>query len=162
MKLHFTCALSRRTWLRAIGFAVLSGNAVNLLAATTGRKKTFTATVTAYCGCPKCCAPTGLPLETASGTSPKQGRTLAGPRRLKFGSKVTFRLLNSNKPKAASGATGTSTNTCPAWVLNKTFIIEDRLAVKYDSRFDIFMDNHEDALKFGKHQMLVTITVKTP
>lgn len=160
MKLHFTCALSRRTWLRAIGFAVLSGNAVNLLAATTGQKKTFTATVTAYCGCPKCCKPTGLPLETASGTSPKQGRTLAGPRRLKFGSRVTFRLLNSDKHKAASGGTGTSTSTCPAWVLNKTFILEDRLAVKYDDRFDIFMDNHEDALKFGKRQMLVTITEK--
>ena len=162
MKSPMKCALSRRTWLKAIGLAGLSGNAVNLLAATAGQKRTFTATVTAYCGCPKCCKPTGLPLETASGTTPKQGRTVAGPRRLKFGSQVTFRLPKSDKPKAASGVTRPSSNTCPAWVLQNKFILEDRLAVRYDDRFDIFMDNHEDALKFGKHQMLVTITVKTP
>ncbi len=90
-------------------------------------------TVTAYCACIKCCgAWASKRPETASGTTPKQGRTVAAPRAVPFGSKVTIAGLG-------------------------TFVAEDRLAAKYDGRYDVFMSDHEAARRFGVRRLNVTI-----
>jgi 3D (Asp-Asp-Asp) domain-containing protein len=91
----------------------------------------FTATVTAYCACVKCCHQwSGGP--TASGKSPQQGITVAGPRWLKFGTRIHIEGIGER-------------------------VVEDRLARKYDGRFDVFFKNHDEALRFGKKRLLVTI-----
>jgi 3D (Asp-Asp-Asp) domain-containing protein len=84
----------------------------------------------AYCACTICCGPkaTGL---TASGVKPHQGITVASSRSIPFGTKI---LINGH-----------------------TYIVQDRLAKRYDSRVDIYFTKHTDALKFGKQKLTVTI-----
>jgi len=36
-------------------------------------------------------------------------------------------------------------------------IVQDRLAKRYDERFDVYMASHEDAKRFGKRKLKVTI-----
>ncbi len=94
-------------------------------------------TVTAYCACAKCCgAWASKRPETASGTTPKQGRTVAAPRAVPFGSKVTIAGLG-------------------------TLIAEDRLAAKFDGRYDVFMSDHEAARRFGVRRLNVTVARST-
>lgn len=38
-----------------------------------------------------------------------------------------------------------------------TYVVEDRLAKRYDDRIDIFLDSKHDCLKWGKQQRKVTI-----
>lgn len=86
-----------------------------------------TFTVTAYCAA-KCCTP-GHEL-TASGTHPAQGFTIAAPRGISLGTHLRIEGVG--------------------WR-----IVEDRLARKYDDRFDVYFERHEDAVKFGKRKLKV-------
>ena len=82
------------------------------------------ATLSAYCHCADCCGEANQP--TASGRWPVVGRTIAAPRRIPFGTKVI--LPNG-----------------------KILTVEDRLAKRFDHRFDVFLSSHMDAKKFGKN-----------
>lgn len=87
--------------------------------------------VTAYCACRICCGPNADGV-TAAGTKPKQGRTVAAPRSISFGTRVRIEGFNT------------------------TFIVEDRTARRFDGRWDIFFAKHKDALKFGKQRLTIT------
>lgn len=95
----------------------------------------FIATITAYCACVKCCG-TSSPGINAAGRAPVQGVSIAGPRRFPLGTRVKLEGMTN------------------------VFIIDDRLAKKYDSRFDLFFNSHSDALRFGKRRLRVTIIGK--
>jgi len=44
-------------------------------------------------------------------------------------------------------------------VAGHTYIVQDRLAKKYDGRFDVYFEKHSEALQFGiKTQTVVVIT----
>jgi 3D (Asp-Asp-Asp) domain-containing protein len=90
----------------------------------------MTTIITAYCSCVICCGPHASGLD-ASGKVPIEGKTVAGPRRYKLGTKV----LIDGKP----------------------YTITDRTAIRYDGRFDIYIKDHKRALKFGKKQLEVKI-----
>lgn len=77
--------------------------------------------ITAYCGCSKCCGKWSEFNLTASGTTPKQGRTI-GCNSLEFGTEI---IINGEK-----------------------YIVEDTGNMK-DNVIDIYFDLHEDALNFG-------------
>ena len=85
-------------------------------------------TVTGYCACPKCCGK-GAKRITAAGTRPMQGRTVAAPRNVPLGTKV----LIDGKP----------------------FTVEDRTARRFDGRWDIYFERHQDAKNFGKRKLKV-------
>ena len=85
-------------------------------------------TVTGYCACPKCCGK-GAKGITAAGTRPMQGRTVAAPRNVPLGTKV----LIDGKP----------------------FTVEDRTARRFDGRWDIYFERHQDAKNFGKRKLKV-------
>lgn len=88
----------------------------------------LTAICTAYCSCHVCTKGTGI---TASGVYPQQGITIAASRTLPFGTAVI--------------------------IDNHSYTVQDRLAKKYDSRFDIYFSNHKDALRYGIRTNKVTI-----
>ena len=85
-------------------------------------------TITAYCACSICCGPKARGI-TAAGTRPKQGRTIAAPRSVPLGSKVRVHGLPG------------------------VFTVEDRTARRFDGRWDIYFERHQDALKFGKRKL---------
>lgn len=88
-----------------------------------------TFTVTAYCACKECCGSQARGL-TASLVRPKQGVTVAGPRNLPFGTRV--------------------------WIEDQGwYVVQDRTALKYDGRFDIYFRSHRAAKKFGIRQLRV-------
>lgn len=89
-------------------------------------------TVTAYCNCEKCCGKWSKYNKTASGHTPKQGITVAGPRKYKFGTKIQIEGVGER-------------------------VIQDRLAKKYDNRIDLFFESHKEALKFGKRSLAVVV-----
>jgi 3D (Asp-Asp-Asp) domain-containing protein len=91
----------------------------------------FTATVTAYCACQKCCGPNASGL-AANGKPPIEGVTVAGPRRFKLGTKVTIATVGAR-------------------------VINDRLARKYDDRFDVYFTDHQAARRFGIRRLTVTV-----
>lgn len=93
----------------------------------------ITAIVTAYCSCKICCGPNAKGI-AANGHKPTPNYTVAASRSIPFGSKVLFD--------------------------KKTFVVEDRLAKRYDSRIDVFFNTHEEAKKFGKQTKQVTIITK--
>ena len=88
------------------------------------------AIITAYCACSLCCGPKPSGL-TASGLKPRQGITIAASRSIPFGTKV---VING-----------------------RTYTVQDRLAKRYDSRFDIYFTKHSDAKAFGIHTNTITI-----
>lgn len=85
----------------------------------------MTALVTAYCACALCCGREGG--LTASGARPVVGITIAAPRSIPFGSRVSIRLPQG-------------------W---RTFTVQDRTSRRYDGRFDVFMPDHHSAKRFG-------------
>lgn len=89
-------------------------------------------TVTAYCNCEKCCGKWSKYNKTASGHTPKQGITVAAPRKYKFGTKIQIEGVGER-------------------------VIQDRLAKKYDNRIDLFFESHKEALKFGKRSLAVIV-----
>ena len=88
-------------------------------------------TVTAYCPCKVCCGQwSGGP--TASGKMPVAGVTVAGPRSIPFGTKVWIEGVGER-------------------------VVQDRLARKYNGRFDVFFASHAEALRFGRRTLKVRI-----
>lgn len=78
--------------------------------------------LTAYCPCAKCCGK--WTNQTATGVTPKQGRTIAvDPKIIPYGSKV---IINGH-----------------------TYIAEDCGGAIKGNRIDVFFDSHSVALQFG-------------
>lgn len=104
---------------------------VLILLMLVARADNKTYAVTAYCACVKCCGKwSGGP--TASGVMPVEGVTVAGPRRIPFGTVVFVEGVGKR-------------------------VVQDRLARRYDDRFDVYFEKHEDALKFGIRKLKVKI-----
>jgi 3D (Asp-Asp-Asp) domain-containing protein len=87
----------------------------------------LTFTVTAYCPCVKCCGPQAAGL-TASGARARVGVTVAAPRRIPFGTRLRLPGIG-------------------------TRIVQDRLARRYDSRLDVFVATHAEAVRFGVRRL---------
>ena len=98
------------------------------------------AVLTAYCACKLCCGPNAKGI-CANGQRPKEGVTCAASRVIPFSSTIEFK-----------GTTGKI----------ETRTVQDRLAKRYDSRFDIYFTKHSDAKKFGikTNQTVIIITLK--
>ena len=90
----------------------------------------ITAVVTAYCSCKLCCGPNATGI-TANGHKPTPNHTIAGSRNLPFNTIVQ--------------------------IAGKTYYVEDRLAKRFDNRFDIYMGTHQEAKKHGIKTQQVTI-----
>lgn len=86
--------------------------------------------VTGYCACEVCCGKYADGM-TASGRPPIQGRTVAA-NFAPFGSILTIDGLKNS------------------------FVVEDRMNRKYSQRVDIYFQNHDEALRWGKQKRLVT------
>ena len=91
-----------------------------------------TATVTAYCACYKCCGKWSTAGITARGTKPRAGFTAAGPRNIKLGTRIYIE--------------GVGMRT-----------VEDRTARKFDGTWEVFLNRHSDARKFGRKQLKINI-----
>ena len=93
-------------------------------------KKLGTFNATAYCGCASCCGSAGG--HTASGTTPKAGRTIAtDPSVIPLGSKVM--------------------------IDGKEYVAEDTGGAIGGKRVDIFFSSHSAALQFGRRSVEVSI-----
>ena len=90
----------------------------------------LTAIITAYCHCTICCGPNAKGIN-ATGNKPQPNRSIAASRSIPFGSKVK--------------------------IGSHTYTVDDRLAKRFDSRFDIYMRDHLKAKKFGIRTNQVTI-----
>ena len=99
-----------------------------LLLLTAGHAAGATATVTAYCACTICCGKNAKGI-TAAGTRPLQGRTIAAPRSVPLGAKVRVQGLPG------------------------VFTVEDRTARRFDGRWDVYFERHQDAKNFGKRKL---------
>ena len=87
--------------------------------------------VTAYCACSLCC---GYPAKgiTSSGVKPIEGTTIAMSRTIPFNTKV---YIEGVGPR----------------------VVQDRLALKFDNRVDIYFKKHKDAKKFGIKKLKVIL-----
>ncbi|MBR3173347.1 MAG: 3D domain-containing protein [Eubacterium sp.] len=93
-------------------------------------KKLGTFNASAYCGCASCCGSAGG--HTASGTTPRAGRTIAtDPSVIPLGSKV---LIDG-----------------------KEYVAEDTGGAIGGKRIDIFFSSHSEALQFGRRSVEVSI-----
>ncbi len=91
------------------------------------------ATVVFYCGCRRCCGRWSRYGLTASGRRPVEGRTVAGPRRLPFGTRVFL--------------DGVGWRT-----------IEDRTARRWDGRFEVYVRSHARARRMGIRRAKVWVS----
>lgn len=82
--------------------------------------------ITAYCSCQKCCGKWSINKKTANGKTPMSNHTVAASRSIPFGTRLTIQGLKG------------------------VYVVEDRLAVRFDHRIDVYFDNHKAALAFGK------------
>ncbi len=86
--------------------------------------------VSAYCACEQCCGKTdGI---TASNTKAQQWHTVAAGSNYKFGTKIYISALE-NTPSGG-------------W-----FVVEDRGGKIDDSHLDVYFEDHQEALQFGRH-----------
>ncbi len=93
-------------------------------------KKLGTFNATAYCGCASCCGSAGG--HTASGTTPKAGRTIAtDPSTIPLGSKV---MIDGH-----------------------IYTAEDTGGAIGGKRVDIFFSSHSEALAFGRRSVEVSV-----
>ena len=90
----------------------------------------------AYCQCKTCCGPHAAGI-CADGNVPREGITVAASRAIPLGTRVAL--------------------TVPNLFTNRVFIVEDRLAKRFDDRVDIYFRSHKRALQFGKHNGTLTI-----
>lgn len=95
----------------------------------------MTAIVTAYCACRLCCGPNAHGV-CADGARPRQGVTVAASRSIPLGTRVT--------------------------IAGKTYVVQDRLAQRFDSRFDVFFASHAAAKRFGVQRLEVRIISPSP
>lgn len=91
--------------------------------------------ITAYCSCKLCCGSSATGL-SANNKPPIQGVTVAASRLYPLGTHLHIQGMTND------------------------FIIQDRLARRFDSRVDVYFNSHKDALRFSKQQRTVTIYVK--
>lgn len=85
--------------------------------------------VTAYCACMKCCGKTnGI---TASGVKATANHTIAAPRTFAFGTKV---IMNG-----------------------QTYVVEDRGGAIQGNRIDVYMNSHQEALRWGVRYLQLDI-----
>ena len=92
-------------------------------------------TLTAYCNCAKCCGRSGQ--KTASGTTPKEGRTIAvDPKVIPLGTKVK--------------------------IDGETYIAEDTGGAIKHNKIDIFFNSHQEALDFGVKKNVEVYKKKPP
>ena len=104
---------------RAFGCLLLGGFGAGLAALAAPR----TITVTAYCPCSRCCGQWAGG-RTASGTVPTEGRTVAATPDFRFGQRVKL--------------------------FGRIYVVEDRMSRRYRrDRIDIYMTDHNSAVKFG-------------
>ncbi len=68
---------------------------------------------------------------TAAGTRPRAGITIAGPRRIPLGTWVE--------------------------IGGHRYRVEDRTHKRFDGRWDIYMTDRQEALKFGKQELKVKV-----
>ena len=87
----------------------------------TSRGAKRTATITAY---------TWTGSKTASGTWPKEGRTVAGPRNVPFGTVVWIDGIGER-------------------------VVEDRTHQRYDGRYDVYMDSETECLNWGIQERMI-------
>lgn len=86
-------------------------------------------TATAYCSCEKCCGKWAKYNKTASGTTPKQGRTIAVDKNvIPLGSKVLIEGYGE-------------------------YIAEDTGSGIKGNRIDIYFESHQEALRFGRRKV---------
>lgn len=90
------------------------------------------ALVTAYCLCAACCGETGR--NTASGRPPVVGVTIAAPRSVPFGTWV--RIEVPGRPP----------------LLRR---VDDRTARRYDGRWDLLVDSHLSAKRWGARRAVL-------
>lgn len=101
--------------------AAIKAEATKAEATKTSRGTDRTATITAY---------TWTGNRTASGKWPKEGRTVAGPSWIPFGTRVYIDDIG--------------------WR-----IVEDRTAEKYDGRYDVYMDDYGRCIALGRQKKVV-------
>jgi len=94
----------------------------------------ITAVVTAYCACTEICCPKSSKGICANNRPPVQGTTIAASRTIPLGSSVI--------------------------VAGHTYIVQDRLAKRYDKRFDIYFSSHQAAKNFGIKTQTVVVIIK--
>lgn len=87
------------------------------------------ATVTAYSPRETCPEGRAENCINASGKRPRAGVSAACPRRIKKGNQFQ--------------------------VLGRRFVCDDRTASKYDGRFDLYVDDYAEAVKFGKQKLMI-------
>lgn len=92
--------------------------------------------LTAYCACKLCCGPHAKGI-TANGAQATVNKTIAAPRSIPFGTKVIIPEIGTN-----------------------TYIVQDRLSKRFPSRWDLFINSHKKAKKFGKRQVKVIYELK--
>lgn len=88
-------------------------------------------TVTGYCACARCCG-VWAGGKTSNGSKPQQGVTVAASRSIPMGTRVRIQGVGVR-------------------------VVQDRLAVRYDNRVDVFFASHADAIKFGKRNLRVEV-----
>lgn len=94
------------------------------------KKNAGTFELTAYCGCVNCCGKSDA--ITATGTRATQGRTIAvDPKVIPYGTEV---VINGH-----------------------TYIAEDCGGAIGGNRIDIYFENHQDAINFGRQSANVEI-----
>ena len=102
---------------------------VEQFGAKASERYSFVAEVTAYTASDDECGNSeGI---TASGTHVEQGRTIAVPSWIPFGTKV---IIGGHE-----------------------YIAEDSGGLIQDNRLDIYMDSREDAIEFGRKELEVTV-----
>lgn len=132
-------------------------------------------TISAYCICRKCTNAKGI---NAAGHHPREGTSVAGPRWIPLGTAVSIRLYpttpRARNPKGSEAskaplvtseagpkrAMGHSSSTLPSGSQSTLHrVVDDRLAKKYDGRFDLYFTSHQAALNFGIRRADVTLTI---
>ena len=87
---------------------------------------------TAYCACKTCAGKWSRYGLTASGQRPVEGRTIAGPRNIPFGTRVFVSGVGER-------------------------IVEDRMSRRHPDMWDISFRRHEAARQFGVQRLEITI-----
>ena len=105
-----------------------NGGASNIVKSPAGGKRKYT--ITAYCHCSKCCEKTdGI---TASGVKATEGVTVAMDKSIPFGTKIYIDGVGER-------------------------IVQDRGGAIKGNRIDLYFENHNDAMNFGRQTKEVTI-----
>lgn len=97
-----------------------------------GLSGSFADTITAYCACKRCCSKKWSGGPTKSGAMPVQGVTVAGPVGFKMGTRVWIEGVGVR-------------------------VVQDRTAARYNGRWDVFFNDHNDARRFGINERKVKV-----